>query len=316
MASQLYKVSVPGSMMLLGEHAVLAGKQAVVAAVDKRLHMELTSNTSNQVTITDTRLGVMTQNINELQVLDPYKFVCRAILEFKAEIKTGFNLNINSEFSSVIGLGSSAAVTVATVAILSQWLYPEPYTPDQIFTLAKKIMLEVQGSGSGADLAASVFGGVINYTMQPCTYNSLPVIPNLTAVYCGYKKPTPEVIQLVATAAQQQPQLFAEIFAKINIIVQQAKVAIQQQDWQELGLLFNQHHELQQRLGVSDKLLNTLVDKLIDQDTIYGAKISGSGLGDCVIGLGELPQQIFAQQNGVVQFPVKIDLQGLIYASN
>jgi len=315
MASQLYKVSVPGSMMLLGEHAVLAGKQAVVIAVDKRLHMELIPNTSDLITITDTRLGTMTQNINALQVVAPYKFVCRAILEFKAMLKTGFSLNINSEFSSVIGLGSSAAVTVATVAILSKWLYSNPYTADQIFTVAKKIMLAVQGSGSGADLAASIFGGVINYTMQPCVYNSLPIIPNLTAVYCGYKKPTPEVIQIVTAAAQQRPELYAEIFTAINGIVQQAKIAIQQQNWHELGLLFNKHHQLQIRLGVSDMLLNNIVDKLIDQDTIYGAKISGSGLGDCVIGLGELQQQIFAQQ-GVVQFPVKIDLQGLIYASN
>lgn len=302
--------------MLLGEHAVLAGKQAVVAAVDKRLHMELVPVSSDIITITDTRLGIMTQNINELQILAPYKFVCCAILEFKSLIKTGFNLNINSEFSSVIGLGSSAAVTVATVAILSKWLHPTAYTLDQIFTIAKRVMLKVQGSGSGADLAASIFGGVINYTMQPCVYNSLPMIPNLTAVYCGYKKPTTEVIQLVTAAAQQEPELFAEIFDEMNNIVQQAKIAIQQQNWYELGILFNKHHALQMRLGVSDTLLNALVDKLIDQDTIYGAKISGSGLGDCVIGLGELQQQIFAQQDGIVQFLVKIDHQGLIYASN
>lgn len=301
--------------MLLGEHAVLAGKQAVVAAVDKRLNMELIPNASDLITITDTRLGVMTQNINDLQVVAPYKFVCCAILEFRSDIKTGFNLNINSEFSSVIGLGSSAAVTVATVAILSKWLHSTPYTVDQIFTVAKKIMLEVQGSGSGADIAASIFGGVINYAMQPRMYNSLSMIPNLTAVYCGYKKSTPEVIQIVTTAAQQQPELFSEIFTEINAIVEKAKIAIQKQNWHELGVLFNEHHELQIRLGVSDTLLNNIASKLRDQDTIYGAKISGSGLGDCVIGLGELQQQIFAQQ-GVVQFPVKIDLQGLIYASN
>jgi mevalonate kinase len=316
MASQLYKVSVPGSMMLLGEHAVLVGKEAVVVAVDKRLHMELIPNSSNTITISDSRLGIMTQTISDLQIVAPYKFVCCAILEFKSVIKTGFTLNINSEFSSVIGLGSSAAATVATVAVLSQWLYGEPFTPDQVFMVAKKVILAVQGSGSGADLAASVFGGVINYTMQPCVYTRLPNIPSLTAVYCGYKKPTPEVIQIVTTAARSQPELFAALFAEINSIVQQAKLAIQQQNWHELGLLFNQHHELQKRLGVSDTLLNSIVEKLIAQNTIYGAKISGSGLGDCVIGLGALQQQIFAQQNGVVQFPVKIDLEGLIYASN
>ncbi len=316
MASQLYKVSVPGSMMLLGEHAVLFGKQAIVVAVDKRLHMQLIPVTSDIITITDTRLGTMNQNIRDLQVLAPFKFVSRAILEFKSDFKTGFNLNIDSEFASDVGLGSSAAVTVATIAVLSKWLHSEFVASDQIFKLAKKIMLEVQGAGSGADLAASIFGGVLSYTMQPCEYSSLPMIPNLTAVYCGYKKPTPEVIKLVATAVQRQPELFSEIFIEVNTLVQQAKIAIQQNNWRELGIIFNKHHELQIRLGVSDAVLNAIVAKLINQSAIYGAKISGSGLGDCVIGLGELSQQIFLQQNGVVQFPVTIDSQGLIYASN
>lgn len=316
MASELYKVSVPGSMMLLGEHAVLFGKLAVVVAVNKRLHMQLAPVSSDLITITDTRLGTIVLNIHDLQVMAPFKFICRAIIEFKSDFKTGFSLNINSEFASDIGLGSSAAVTVATIAILSKWLHPEPVTLDQIFTISKKIMLQVQGNGSGADLAASTFGGVLSYSMQPCEYSSLPLIPDLTAVYCGYKKPTSVVIKQVAAAAKLQPQLFATIFEEINILVQQATLAIQESNWHELGIIFNKHHALQIRLGVSDVLLNAVVDKLIRQDAIYGAKISGSGLGDCVIGLGELSQQVFSQQNGVVQFPVKIDLQGLIYADN
>ncbi|MBP9722007.1 MAG: hypothetical protein KBD64_02480, partial [Gammaproteobacteria bacterium] len=45
MASEFYKkitASCPGSLMIMGEHAVLDGSSAVVAAIDKYLTVELT----------------------------------------------------------------------------------------------------------------------------------------------------------------------------------------------------------------------------------------------------------------------------------
>jgi len=41
-------------------------------------------------------------------------------------------------------------------------------------------------------------------------------------------------------------------------------------------------------LGVNDATLSEMIWRLRAQPTILGAKISGSGLGDCVLGLGEL----------------------------
>ena len=36
-----YKVSAPGSMMLMGEHSVLKNKFALVAALNRRMKVEL-----------------------------------------------------------------------------------------------------------------------------------------------------------------------------------------------------------------------------------------------------------------------------------
>jgi len=51
---------------------------------------------------------------------------------------------------------------------------------------------------------------------------------------------------------------------------------------------------------------------------IYGAKISGAGLGDCVIGLGNIPNDYFNEinekQTGIfVTPPLRYAEQGLIY---
>lgn len=346
MAPELFKVSVPGSLMLMGEHAVLQGKQALVCAVNKRLEMQLTPHTNMQIIINDTRLGSVTQNLDSLYIQDPFKFVLRAILEFKEQIPNGFILDINSEFSSVLGFGSSAAVVVATIAVLAKWLNI-PLSKNDIFTMARKVVLEQQGSGSGADIAASVYGGILNYTaglgglpsasrpsrntlgrserkneifsdpLRPVgSAANLGFFPSLTAIYCGYKVPTPVVIKIVEGLYKKQSTQFDQIFQEMHECVLHATIAINNQDWPLLGTIFLEHHKLQAALGTSDSVLDELVEVLTARAEIYGAKISGAGLGDCVIGLGEVQEQLVADHTGMQQFQINIDQQGLTYASN
>ncbi len=302
--------------MLLGEHAVLNGSLSVVCAVNQRLHMQLIPTQDARITICDTRLGELTQDLIQLQVVAPFKFVLSAIMQLRDQIRSGFRLEINSEFSSVIGFGSSAAVTIATIAVIGLWLNDQAFAEEKIFSLAKQAMLQVQGYGSGADLAASLYGGVISYGIEALWREQLPILPALTAIYSGYKTPTPEVIKIVKQQQQSEPLRFAEIFAKISHCVQQAIAAIKAQDWSLLGKLFLQHHALQVALGVSDDLLDDIVARLSSQPQILGAKISGAGLGDCVIGLGAINQDLFSDYIKVQQFEVKVASKGLSYAGN
>lgn len=77
-----------------------------------------------------------------------------------------YHLNVNSDLDSAdgkkYGLGSSAAVTVATVRALCQF-YDLNINQDQLFKLAAIAHLDVQGNGSLGDIAASVYGGWIAY---------------------------------------------------------------------------------------------------------------------------------------------------------
>jgi mevalonate kinase len=321
MAHKSYSASVPGSMMLLGEHAVLAGKPAIVCAVQKRLTVELIPDNSSIIKINDTKLGACEQDILNLHITPPFTFVLSAISKFKEQINTGFTLNINSEFSSVMGLGSSAAVTAATVAVLANWLNAQPLSKIELFNIAKQAILDIQIVGSGSDLAASIFGGVLYYRVDPPEFIPLSMIPDLTAIYCGYKTPTPEVINIVSARQKKHPALFAEIFSAMHSCVQNAVIAIKHNDWQTLGQIFNQHQELQQSLGTSNTFLDSLTDQLRAQAEILGAKISGSGLGDCIIGLGKLPANIFPQdkqqqQQSILQIPISIEPRGLSCANH
>lgn len=283
MVSKSYKASAPGSLMLCGEHAVLRGSFAIVCAMDKYITVTLTPRTDNLIDI-HSALGQHQCNLKVIKIVKPFQFVLTAILQYQKSLFCGFDLEIKSDFTDQIGLGSSAAVTVATVSVLAKWLQQET-APLQLFKTAKKIILQVQGVGSGADVAASVFHGTIAYKIQPLTIKKLAHNPALTVIYSGSKTPTVEVIQKVNASQKKYPKKFTKIFAAINNCTAAAVETINAANWPQLGELMNIHQGLQEEMGTSNAKLKKIINDLRQQPNIFGAKISGSGLGDCVIGL-------------------------------
>ncbi|MBN1543626.1 GHMP kinase, partial [candidate division KSB1 bacterium] len=185
------------------------------------------------------------------------------------------------------GLGSSAAVTAAAVAALSVWL-GDDLSPDRLLQDALRIVHTIQGSGSGADIAAAVYGGVLLYHSQPArVVASLPAQVPLTAVYSGAKTPTVEVIRRVQSLHRAHPQLVEAIFDLMEHSALQAAEAWKRGNHATVGEIFNINQGLMDGLGLNTPALNEIVYALRQRPGIYGAKISGSGLGDCVVGLGE-----------------------------
>lgn len=303
------KTSVPGSIMLLGEHAVLHGYDAVVCAIDRRMTATL-SLQQNRLIIIKSALGEYQVLLDDIKIEKPFQFVLTAIKLLQEKIPSGFILNIQSEFSEKVGLGSSAAVTVATLSALHQWLFGS-IDKEKIYQESLQVIRSVQGVGSGADVAASVYGGIVDYNPSLKKIQNLKYFPEICLIYSGYKTPTAEVIKIVEDAAATDPKKFEKLYAKINECVLQGIEAIQQQDWKRLGDVFNQHQKLQDQLGVNDDRMQAIIDRLLKIKTILGAKISGSGLGDCVVALGHVPDDVFIDE----RINVKIEARG-IYDKN
>ena len=60
-------------------------------------------------------------------------------------------------------------------------------------------------------------------------------------------------------------------------------------DWRNMGRLMNDYQELVKTLGVSDTKLDQIVAQAQRHRGLWAAKISGSGLGDCVLSFGDVP---------------------------
>lgn len=317
MGCKSYKSSAPGSMMLFGEHAVLFGNLAIVAAVNHYIHVELIPSANRNIHIVSSEFDEYIVALDKFIIANPYNYVLTAIKQYLAKIKTGFMLRIVSEFPADIGFGSSAAITVAILQVLALWL--EGRAPGQMYLYKKavKIVRLLQGVGSGADVAASIFGGVIAYKIKPLKIQKFNLNLPLVAVYSGSKTTTPKVIAIVEKKRAQFLGIFADLYTAMEKCTVEAITALKKNDLMRLGQLMNIHQGLQDAIGVSNAVLAELIFILRSKPNIYGSKISGAGMGDCVLGLGKIAKNMFPQNAtqkklGIRQIKIAVSRSGIL----
>lgn len=277
--------TAPGSLMLFGEHAVLYGQPALCAAIDTWMTVSLTPILEKRLTISS-QLGDHDGPIDGA-VAAPFQFIAACLESLNAPLPYGLAIEIHSEFSSKIGFGSSAALTVATLAGLLT-LQDQEITPNALFKKAKAVIQKVQGHGSGCDAAASINGSIIYLDSTLDQVEKLEANIPITVVNCGYKTPTSEVIQIVQSKAEEDPDHFKKLYVKIGASSDVAKYGLINQQYRLLADTITCACSLQTDLGVNTPELQEIIEFLNAQPKILGAKISGSGLGDCVVGFGTI----------------------------
>ncbi|EOT30539.1 phosphomevalonate kinase [Enterococcus saccharolyticus] len=176
----MIEVSAPGKLYIAGEYAVVEpGHPAIIVAVDQFITVTIDSATKNG--------SIQSQQYSELPirwtrrngelVLDhrenPFHYILAAIrLTEKYALEQGtllafYDLKVTSELDNSngrkYGLGSSGAVTVATVKALNLFY---DLNMDQLtqFKIAALAHLAVQGNGSCGDIAASCYGGWLAFS--------------------------------------------------------------------------------------------------------------------------------------------------------
>ncbi|MBQ3647773.1 MAG: GHMP kinase, partial [Spirochaetia bacterium] len=264
------KVSAPGSLMLTGEHAVLHGSPAAACAVDKRIYLILTPREDREIHI-ESPLGNLETTLDTLPEESQFKFIIEAIRQ--SSISIGLDIRTESEFSSTVGLGSSAAVTVCTCMALNTIKGSIP-TREELFSQCYSVVHGVQKTGSGCDLAASIYGGIIameskdsHYTPRKLDCTSLPEID---LYYCGYKMKTPDVIALVNQKAESEPEKYKKLYQYMGQIASSTITLLERGNFEMAGNLFGKYQMLMEQLGVCDDTLKDMVTQLQDDSNVLG----------------------------------------------
>lgn len=285
--------SAPGKLMLLGEHAVVYGHACLVTAVNLRMRVALAPRSDDTVRIQSATLSepfaapVAGLRGPVQEVPEAVRFVVGALQQFWDETgtRTGFDIETASQFTHAYGLGSSAAVTVATLQALAG-ATDHALAPADIFRLGYAAVLDVQsGIGSGFDVAAVTYGGTLYYAgrgaeIVPLTGEPLPLVVG----YSGSKAQTTALVRQVAKLRQENPEAMDASMQHVHDLMKEAEEAILCKDYARLGKMLDVNQAWLDALSVSTPALDTLIHTA-RQAGAYGAKLSGAGGGDCMIAL-------------------------------
>ena len=186
------KARAPGKIVLTGAYAVLAGAPALVIAVDR--HAVADSARPDPAPSPELRAAFGT---------DPAPSVDTSAL-FEGPHK--------------LGLGSSAAVVVAALAAaLPAEELERPEGRRRLFQRARAAHAEAQGGGSGIDVAASTYGGVLEYRMADVEpkIRTWPEGLLLDVFFSGASAKTSGLLARVRALAERDPAAHATFMAEL-----------------------------------------------------------------------------------------------------
>jgi len=319
---QKVTISAPGKLMLLGEHAVVYNRPCLVTAVDSRVSVTIAKNDNKVLTLNAPEVKIahyhrpidQTKTVNDLP--RGVQFV-EAVLQRmykKFNLDIGIDITTQNGFSSKYGLGSSSAVSVCTTKAISE-LFELKLTNKDLFEIAYNAVIDVQGVGSGFDIAAAIWGGTLYYKLDTRTVEVLDTreIP-LVVVFSGVKADTATIVKDLAKRRNLDQKKIDSYFEKITFLVEEGKAALKARDWDKFGEIMNENEKILQDLGVSIPKIDRLCN-VATKNGAAGAKISGSGGGDCIIALAPNGKRHLVEQAVTVAegslVPVNTGAQGV-----
>jgi mevalonate kinase len=292
--------SAPGKVTLFGEHAVVYGEPAIVMAINKRAYVEVNLRNDSKIRVIAPDIvikGVVLtfdQNIFSVEsevasARSELSYIVKAIELFAKnyDVFKGADIRVWSEMPVGAGLGTSAAITIATIKAYSEATGLD-LDEKSIAVLGWQTEREVQGTASPMDTSIATYGGIIQ--VQPLN-NDINIerlkVPMKLPIIIGYvsrEYKTKDMVAKVRLLKEKYSNIINPIISAIGQVSRKARISLESGDLKEVGELMNINHGLLEALGVSTKQLNDMVYAARKAGAI-GAKLTGAGGGGCIIAL-------------------------------
>lgn len=327
------KASAPAKVILFGEHFVVYGSPAILAAINKRISVDARTiiHDENKIVIRSD-IGVAGEYHNNVEfnaleggskakaVLDPLYGAIRQVLLMRNKKKKkkniGIEIGISSRVPPGIGLGSSAASCVATVAAVDSLFQKNP-SRQKVCELAIESERLIHKRTSGADCYVSTFGGLMQYYGKSKSFKNIETKRSLSLVVAstGIKHSTSDLVAGVKRFKDTNRILFESLSKQASDICLQACTAIESGKCDKIGELMNENQIILQQIGISHHKVRDIID-ICSKAGAMGAKITGAGGGGAVIALAASKQEStkiasHVKAAGYQSFEVEIDYKGL-----
>ena len=252
-------------IILIGEHAVVYGYPAISLPL---LEVEVTcrvvpATTPWRLFEEDTLSMAVYASLEYLNIKDAY-----------------IRCQIDSAIPEKRGMGSSAAISIA--AIRAVFDYFEAELPNDVLEiLVNRAEMIAHMNPSGLDAKTCLSDQPIRFIKNVGFEElAMDLSAYLVIADTGVYGHTREAIQVVESKGKEAlPFLYA-----LGELTQQAEEAIKARDAVKLGEILTKAHGNLKEIGVSSLEADALVETALQHGAL-GAKMSGGGLGGCIIAL-------------------------------
>ena len=346
--------SAPAKIILFGEHFVVHGTKAILAAIDKRVTVTTTFTEKATIKI-NSQLGTIEvpilswydkgANIEEVQPhitapyeevkseFKPFVFLGGKIMSMREDsiVDYGLEITIDSDIPIGVGLGSSSACCVAAAASLSaifrraigkdrvEYLIKRGDIPignetDASFNLAKQAEQTIFPDTSGADCAVCTYGGMIEHPSIEKIDNTFDL--NLLIANSMIPHNTKNSVEKVNKFKENDEERFSQLCDLETKLIDEVITAMKNNDATTFGLKMSENQKYLEEIQISNDTLRDMISSL--KEISLGTKITGAGDGGCIIALvkDENMDKVTALlPKDKEYFSAKIDTKGVVWST-
>ena len=277
--------SAPGKIILFGEHFVVHGTKAILAAIDKRVTVTSTF-TENKTIKVNSQLGTLEVPISSSyeevkSEFRPFVYLANKIINSNQNVN-GLEVTIDSDIPIGVGLGSSSACCVAAAASISE-LFKE-LSSEEILNISIEAEKTIFPDTSGADCTVCTYGGMIEYEQFTGTKkidNTFEL--NLVIANSMIPHTTKNSVERVSKFKENDEERFSQLCDLETKLIDEVIIAMKNNDATTLGLKMSENQKYLEEIQVSNDTLRNMISSL--NEISLGSKITGAGDGGCIIAL-------------------------------
>ena len=308
--------SAPAKIILFGEHFVVHGTKAILAAIDKRVTVT-TIFTENKTIKINSELGtievpILSSHEDVKNEFKPFVYLANKIINSEPNV-TGLEITIDSDIPIGVGLGSSSACCVAAAASISELF--NKLSSEEILNLSIEAEKTIFPDTSGADCTVCTYGGMIEYDQSSGTRKIESTFQiNLVIANSMIPHSTKNSVERVSKFKENDEERFSQLCDLENGLIDEVITAMKNNDSTTLGLKMSENQKYLEEIQISNDTLRNMINSL--NQISLGSKITGAGDGGCIIALvqddnmDKVPALLGKDKEC---FSAKIDTKGVVW---
>lgn len=297
----------------MGEHAVVYGKPALLAAINLKCKAIITPRSDKEIELVSNQLNFQektslqeiisfteaaqklwggfkeTNSAAVLKKITPQDTdlakiaIGETLLKLNLKSATGFSLLVDSKIPVGVGLGSSAAVAVSIIKALTKFLSLR-LKRKEVNEIAYETEKRMHGFPSGGDNTTVTYGGLLWFRketeflkiIQPIENIKSEILKNFVLINTGRPKvSTGEMVSLIRERYKEKLTETEAIFNRIEVLTKDLLYALKDNNPESFIGITNECEVKLEELGVVTDFAQKITKEI--KNLGGAAKISGAG---------------------------------------